>query len=355
MESADSVHATLRADFLDFVGTAGSRAPLYARLAAGIAESELPLAILAQAPAYRRIPVTLLAAIHDVLLADPNEELASWYANLTERPREDDPIPVLLDFCARHRARLSELVTTRTPQTNEIGRSAVLLVGLAQLGEEVGSLAHLDVGASAGLNLLVDRYAYDYDGHRIGDSDIVLGCAVRGRRRPELLPTAMPRFGARLGLDQTPVDVTDPEQVRWVEACVWPDQTDRFTRLRLAMALAEQIRPEVVAGDAVTDLEVTLGRLGAGHPVVTTSWVLNYLGPQGQSAFASALSATGAVRDLSWVMYESPEVTPGLDWPQSVAAESLSVLRVVRWRKGQRQESLLATGHPHGYWLTWLE
>ena len=217
------------------------------------------LELLAEAPQPQRIPVTLFAAVHDLLLADPGQPLAEFYPNLTPTPRTDDPVPGFVAFCAAHRDEIVHLVRTRVPQTNEIGRSALLLVALAQLGDEVGPLAHVDVGASAGLNLLTEHYGYDYSGHRLGPDRLVLPCSVRGEATaPHRLPRTMPTFTAHVGLDANPVDLNDPEQVRWLEACVWPDQTDRFHRLQEAIAIARRVGVTVKAGDAVADLPSTL-------------------------------------------------------------------------------------------------
>lgn len=340
---------------LDFVAVTETRAPLYARLAVGVAGADEVLAILAAAPPARRLPVSLFAAIHDVVLANIDEPLADWYPNLSSNPRRDDPVPALLELCSRRRAELIELVRTRTPQTNEIGRSALLLVGLSLLAAEVGPLAHLDVGASAGLNLLVDRFRYDYNGHQLGAGQIELRCEIRGASRPELLPSALPVITSRLGLDLNPVDLSEPEQVRWLEACVWPDQPDRFERLRLALAAASRLKPRLLAGDAIEDLATALAELGPGFPVVTTSWVLNYLGEQGQRRFLNAMDGIGRHRDLNLISYEAPNLTPGLDWPVDLAAADLSVLRIFSWRDGRRTDTVVAKGHPHGYWLTWLQ
>jgi len=340
---------------LDFVGVTDSRAPLYARMARGLAEAPEVLEILAAAPPSKQLPVTLFAAIHDLVLAEVSEPLAAWYPNLTPTPRTDDPVPSMLEFCARRRAELVELVGTRTPQTNEIGRSALLLIGLSRVAEDVGPLAQLDIGASAGLNLLADRFSYDYAGHRLGTGAIKLTCGIRGKPRPGRLPVRMPQITSRVGLDANPVDVGDVEQVRWLEACVWPDQKDRFERLRLALSEASEANLDVIRGDAVDDLPQAIARLGPGHPVLTTSWVLNYLGEAGQRQFMQAADELGCSRDMSLVCYEAPNLTPGLDWPQDQAAEDLSVLRLFTWRDRRRSDAVLAKGHPHGYWLTWLE
>lgn len=337
----------------DFVAVAGRRAPLYARFAAGLVDEPEVLAILAEAPSNSRLPVTLFAAIHSLLLADPSEPLTAWYPNLGGVANGDDPLPTLVDFCRRHRSELVELVRTRVPQTNEIGRSAVLVLALAAIAAEVGPLSQLDVGASAGLNLLTDRYRYRWGDHRVGTGEIELVCRLTGALPPTVPAAALPTIVERIGLDRHPVDITDPDQVRWLEACVWPDQADRFARLQAALGEAATLRPALIAGDAVADLAATVSRLRVGHPVITTTWVLNYLPQPQQSAFWEQLNKIGRGQDLSWVAYEAPELTSGLAWPAAVAEQSLSALRLVTWRGGRRSDQVLGLGHPHGYWLEW--
>lgn len=335
-----------------FVQSTKGRAPLYARLAAGLAEQPAVLAILAAAPVTHRSAVGLFAAVHDRLLAEPEQELAAWYPNLAKDPRTDDPVPAFVAFCRAHHAELSALVAGRIPQTNEIGRSALLLVGLADVASRSGTLAHLDVGASAGLNLLIEHYGYDYSGHRLGGDRLVLECDVRGGRGG--LPDAIPGFITHQGLDAQPVDLTDPEQVRWLEACVWPDQTDRFERLRTAIEMGREQGVRVRRGDAVADLADALDALGRdGHPVVTTSWVLAYLSEEHRAAFVAALAERGQQRDLSWVYLEAPAYAAGLPRPSQAGDPELTVLTVVEWRGGERSVRQLATCHPHGYTLRW--
>lgn len=337
----------------DFEGVAGPRAPLYQRLAGGLADVPEVLDLLADAPGPNQLPVTLLAAVHDLLLADPSAPLAAYYPNLTADPRRDDPVPAFVGFCRERRDEVAELVRNRTPQTNEIGRSALLLVGMARVAADVGDLAHLDVGASAGLNLLVSEYGYDYAGHRLGGRRLVISCTPRGDR-PELLPARIPRVVARLGLDRSPIDLADAEQVRWLRACVWPDQTDRFERLGTAIQLAREAGVQVRAGDAATALASTAVALPVGHLVITTSWVLNYLDRAGRDAFLGELELIAQHRDLSWVCAEAPAYAPGLPCPPGMEDSTLTLLSVTRWRDGRRSVEHLATCHPHGYWLTWL-
>lgn len=341
--------APLRDEMRRFVQVSASRAPLYARLALGLSDSDEALSILAEAPPANRIPVTLFAAIQFLLLVEPDEPLAAWYPNLSVDPRRDDPADTAREFCLRRRSELLALVRARTPQTNEIGRCAPLILGLSAVEQRFGPLAQLDVGASAGLNLLSDQYRFRFGAHVIGEGPVELECELSGE--PAVLPERPPRLVDRLGLDREPIDTDDPQHLRWLLACVWPDQADRRERLAAALKVARRLRPRVLAGDAVDDLARALAQLPHGHPVVTTSWVLSYLSPAGRRQFVQKLDDLGRTRDLSWVSYESPAAAPELDWPDAVAGADLTVLRVISWSAGSRAERVIGQGHPHGYWL----
>lgn len=347
----------LAARFRAFAHSTRSRAPLYSRLSAGIAGSPLLATLFADAPAPGRVPVNLFAAVHHLLLAEADAPLARFYPNLTAVPDAGDPVPDFLTFCADRSDRLRELLATRLPQTNEVGRSALLLAGTAQLGD--GPVALLDVGASAGLNLLLDRFSYsDACGHLLGDGPVHLECSVRGSRPGAVgahgLADRVPAVADRIGLDLNPVDPAEEESARWLEACVWPDQADRFERLSRALDLAAGDPAPVVRGDAVDDLAATLGRLDPTVPaVVTTSWVLAYLDVGRQAEFVAGLDRIGTVQDLSWVWVEAPEVVSALPVPVDLSGDPVTVLGLTTWRGGVRTDRPLARCHPHGYWLHW--
>ena len=153
-------------------------------------------------------------------------------------------------------------------------------------------LGHVDVGCSAGLNLLCDRYRLDYGPAGATGPDgapVEIRCDVVGGSPP--IAPALPTISARIGLDRAPLDVHDPDQSRWQLACVWPD-TGRLTRTRLALDEARRTPLELVRGDAVEDV----GELIASLPrdataVVTTTWVVAYFSPEQRTGFREALSA----------------------------------------------------------------
>lgn len=338
------------------------RSPFNARLLAAIAERPDIASILQAAPPEQQLPVLLLAAVHWQVLSDPSLELADWYPTTRAEPRTDDPFPAFARLCRDREDELRTIVATRSTQTNEVGRCALFLPVLEQLAGEAGPLALVDVGTSAGLNLRLDHYAYEFSRNEGDDDDdvvrrvggpstVVLPCAVRGAAP---IPEAIPVIGGRVGLDREPVDLDAGDDIRWLMACVWPDQQDRFERLRGAIEIARRHPVPVITGGAVDGLAAAADAVAAaGHPVVITSWVLNYLSVDERERFVATLDAMGADADLTWVALESPGLCRGVPFPDAVTGSFLTHLLVGRWRNGRRTVRHVAECHPHGYWMHW--
>ncbi len=327
-------------------------APLYGRLAARVAREPRVLDLMSAAPETQRIPVLLFAAAHHLLLADQNHPLADHYPNLARDVAVGDAAEHFVDFVLSRTTSMQDVLATRSTQTNEIGRCNWFLFPFSILSDEVGTLARIDIGSSAGLTLLSPLIGYDIrPGGTIGaGSSLTINCDVRGEPP---IPSRVPDVGWSLGIDASPIDVNDDEAVRWLEACVWPEQVERFDRLRAAVRLARQHGVVVEQGDAVDSLASAVGRAREhGHPVVTTSWVLNYLSAERRSDFVNQIDRIGATMDLSWVIAESPKETPELPG-HAGSDELITVISLVTWRDGRRAVRRLATAHPHGNWVNW--
>jgi hypothetical protein len=220
----------------------------------------------------------------------------------------------------------------RRTQTNEAARCASMLPLLAALPQP---LALLEVGASAGLCLLPDHYAYDYEGHRLGDGSPVLRCRAKG---PVPLPERLPHVAWRAGLDLDPIDIDDPDRLRWLELLIWPGQEDRLETLRGALAVARKERPRVVRGDLTTsDLET----LAAEAPrdatlVIFHTAVLFYVSNDGRRRFRETVKRLRA----TWLACEDPRVLELERGPRSLMALARDGRRVA-WADG------------HGGLLSW--
>ena len=338
--------------FDEFARAFETGAPLYGRLAARVVREPRVLDLMSVAPPTQRIPVLLFAAAHHLLLAESDHPLADHYPNLARGVGDGDVGDHFVDFVLNRADPMRELLASRSTQTNEIRRCNWFLFPMSILNDEVGTLARVDVGSSAGLTMLAPHIGYDVRPGRIigADSALIITCDVRGKPP---LPNRAPRVAWSVGIDPSPIDVHDDDAVRWLEACVWPDQVERFTRLRSAVSLARTHAIVVERGDAVDSVGDAVHRAGShGHPVVTTSWVLNYLPPERRVAFVAELERIGGTRDLSWVIAESPKETPELPG-HAGSDELITVISLVTWRSGQRSVRRLATTHPHGNWVNW--
>ena len=252
----------LAAAFRIFAKDTQASAPLYHMLSPLIAEDEALLALVAQTRLGQPPPIMLFAAVHYLLLGEPSQPLAAAYPSLGG---DDRPSPrffgLFRDFCLARAEPLGALLRQRITQTNEVRRCALLLpaFALVQALAHNQPLALVEVGASAGLNLNFDRYAYDYGAGRLGarDSSVVITTELRGPLRPPV-PAELPAIAARVGLDLNPIANHDADGLRWLTALIWPEHTERFQNLQAAIEVAQRHPPPLIEGDALALLPVLL-------------------------------------------------------------------------------------------------
>lgn len=321
--------------------------------------------MLKAAPAFRT-PLILLAAVHHLLLSGADGALRAYYATVSgdaPRPLDDQLYPTFARFLDAHRPKIEELVAARSTQTNEARRSVVTLPALGLVASDSGRhLALLDVGASAGLNLLIDRFGFRTGSVHAGDpaSPVQLECAVHG----DLLPPVPDRLRVtwRLGVDMHPLDVRDPDTRAWLRALVWPEHRDRMELLDAALQLAREDPPPLAQGDLAADLP----HLSASAPpnaalVVTASWVLAYVTPERRRAFLTSLREIAAQRrqDVWLVAGEGQSVLASLELglvdapPDGYGPSMLGLCRF--GQDGATDCRLLAECHAHGRWIRWLD
>lgn len=321
--------------------------------------------ILGARPGFQN-PLILFAAVHHLLLTGATHPLSAYYATLVgEAARTIDPdlYTAFAGFVDEHRDAIEELVRSRTTQTNEARRTVVTLPALGLVQHESGvPLALIDVGASAGLTLLPDRYRYQVGGVDAGDPDspVIIECDLAGDLRPPI-PDRV-EVGWRRGLDLNPLDVRDAETRAWLRALIWPEHPDRLALLDAALRVARDEPPIVEQGDLVDDLPRVLA--AAPHDaslVVTSTWTLAYLEPDRRRAFVATLAdqAQAAQRTIWLVAGEGEAVLASLEVGiGQMPADGFgpSTLSLHRFEPdGARDNRLLAETHPHGRWIRWLD
>ena len=339
---------------------------LYAALCPQVAARPDWLAMLWQAPPGQQLPNLWLAALHERILRGSAHALAAYFESVGGRRTPDVQLAdALADFVAQERAALLATIATRSTQTNEIGRCAVLWPALHRIAQANGGcdLALLDFGCSAGLNLGVDRYAYRY----VESTEAVQGGApaqiVCRRVGPVALPpqSPAPRIALRLGIDPAPVDIDDADALRWLRACIWPGDRVRDQRLSQAAALARRERwPVRCEGNCLAAIEPWLDALPSGVvPVVFHSWVLHYVDAPGRARHVAALQALVRERGVQWLAAEGPHVRiGGIDAPApfepAIDPSMTTLWTLASSRHGNVRHELLARSHAHGHWVEWL-
>ena len=345
--------AGLAHNFVVFADADCVHEPLYAALSRAVAADRSVLELLMRAPYPQRRPVLLFAATHDLLLAGTDHPVARHYRTLAGDAVDldvDAAAAPFIDFCRRHHDALAEALETRSVQTNEVGRSAGLRLALACLASD-RPIALIDVGCSAGLNLLVDRYrlAGDHD----AATTVVLRPELSGGTPPdEVLPT----IERRVGIDLAPLDVHDGRDARWLRACVWPGDVERHARLSAALAMACNATFDLRRGTVDEHLPGILDALPDGvRPVVFHSWVVSYFDRMAKRRLVDALHDLVTTRDGAWISAEGPGVVPGLA-PPPLPVDATAALRdATVWHLVTRGTTrVVARSHPHCRWIEWL-
>jgi hypothetical protein len=322
--------ASTAEDYRAFGEREAQDSPCYSAWALGVADDPEVLALLEDLPPAKRQPNLVLAA------ARRHGAAPGPYDGLRRVLVEDWPA-------------VRATVLARATQTNEAARCATLLPVLARLP---GPLALIEVGCSAGLCLLPDRYSYRYEtGAGIvevhpatGPSPVVLDCVVEG---DVPVPRRVPEVVWRAGVDLDPVDVADPDATAWLETLVWPEQDDRRARLAAALALARADPPPLVRGDLLEELP----GLAAAAPRDATLVVLH-------TAVAAYLSAAdrrrlvGLVGSLPghWLSNEGPQVLPLPVPPPPHEGSAVGAAPFLMALDGRP----VAWTHGHGRALAWV-
>ena len=351
------------AQFRQFAAVECPQDPLYAAICRAVADAPALLALMDHVPPTQAKPNLLLAALHERILVGVEHPLSAYYPSVGGRWMPDATLPaLLLDFVQREQLVLVAHLRHRGTQTNEIGRCAVLWPALQQIANLTGrqDLALLDFGSSAGLNLGVDGYHYDYGRFSLGAAAAPdrpsVGCEWRGRPVP---PSTVPWcLVSRSGLDLAPIDVHDEAATRWLRACLWPHDRERARRLDLALACARAANwPVLQADNGLAAVARWLDSVPAGaQPVLFNSWVLAYFDPAALADFQVRMADWALKRGLVWLSAEAPALRPpGLALPPPDGSGESATLWTVQWADdGLLQQSALAWSHPHGRWLHWL-
>ncbi len=295
------------------------------------------------APLADALPLRLAGAIHFLRVTGAQPQLETIY---TDQPDSDDAAIIAAALHAHEAALLPWL--DGPPQTNEAGRSANFIAAMLWLAEQglPPRFQCLEIGSSAGINLMLARYHYDLAGVSVGPEPGAMHFTPEWQGNPP--PNRAIAIVSTKGCDVAPVDLTDPAQALRLTAYIWPEHTVRFERMAAAVVEAGKAPPDLVQMNAADFVEAELAKpQDAGTTrVLMHSIVWQYVPDDQQARVTAAMNAAGAAatpeRPLAWISLEANRVL------------HLHELVVRHW-PGDGAPHLLARAHPHGATIGWLK
>ena len=326
-------------------------APLYAKISEPIPADVDLLAMASVTRPGQPGPNLLFAAVHYLLLSGVRDPLADYYADVTPafRPPDADAFRLFRDFCLAHQDDVRALVRSRLVQTNVIERCCALApaFGIAHLFGRGRPLALIEVGCSAGLNLLWDAYHIDYgDGIAVGEpaSPVRLQSEIRGDVSLPPFPRDI-QIAARTGIDLAPVDINDDDAVLWQRALMWPERIERQQRLEAAIPIVRTAAARLLAGDACDLLPGALADAPPGAlPCVFATYALYQFPSAARDRLRDVMRDYASARDVVFITMDT-----------EFAENGDGALRLTHFTgdDGESPSRLLARCHPHGRWIAW--
>lgn len=293
------------------------------------------------APLADALPLRVAGGIHSLHLKGTAPALAAIYQN---QDGVDDTAVVAAAIHANETELLPWL--DGPPQTNEAGRSANFIAAMLWLAGKglPPRFECLEIGSSAGINLMLDRFHYDLDGVHVGPQPGAIRFTPEWRGAPP--PEQKIEIVSARGCDVAPVDLTDPDQALRLKAYVWPEHTVRFERIEAAILEAKRSAPDLVQMNAADFIEAELQKPQAAGTtrVLMHSIVWQYVPADQQARVTAAMEAAGgratADRPLAWISLEANRVLHNHELQ-------------LRYWPGGAEPAMLARAHPHGAWIEW--
>lgn len=293
------------------------------------------------------VPLRFAGALHALVIGGMDDELGAIYPPNAAPESDRDFWQILWRAVQNHQGFVLERLQS-APQTNEIRRSVGLYSGLACVAEEFGLPISLsELGASAGLNLFCDRFAFIFAGQHFGDPHS--GILLEPKWSGNLPPIQEVAVEERQGCDLNPLDIRSETDMARLKSYLWPDQPDRAERTANAIALARQLMETdttlVKKQDAADWLEKRLAerKTGLAH-VVQHSIAFQYFPNAVQERCRKAINRAGerATREnpLAWLSMEADDDVRG------------ALLKLQTWPGGPPRQ--LARIDFHGRWVDWL-
>lgn len=341
--------ASLRKKFERFAeDECKGNSPLYEGLSKQIAGDEELLHLCTLVKEGQPVPNLFLAAVHFFVLQNKEALIAAYYPSVTGQKSEAIPFDLFKAFVRQHQDGIAGLLQHRIVQTNVLTCCNYLLPVFSNILSRTSSPATIiDIGASAGLNLNFDHYEYYYNDKKVyGDSRLKLHCQIRGGEAPIITP-----FNCairKIGIDQNLIDPTDAGDLLWLQALIWPDQTERFSMLTEALRAPGLSEIQLIAGSTIADFKKVIESVdSAGTLTISATHVLYQFTEERLLEFYAFLDAIGQTMDFYFLSVEATKAV------QAQYDVRNTAVVLTTYKNKLKQETLLAETNGHGNWIKW--
>lgn len=316
---------------------------LYEYLSINIAKDDTILEITRAARDGQPVPNLLFGAVHYLLLKGKEHSLKEYYPSVVEHPKSyKESFGHFKNFCMTYQDEIESILKTRLVQTNEVRRCAYLYPAFCAIYEIAKKpLALVEIGTSAGLQLLWDQYSYTYGQNNIygnHDSRLTITAEVEGNHIPSLQVTPPP-LSTRIGLDLNPIHLNDEKEKLWLKSLIWPEHTERLFMFEEAASYIKECPVSLVEGDGVRLLSKYVEKIPENSVVcIFHTHVANQMPIEVKKNLLQAVKAIGEKRDVFHLYNNIQDQFLHLDY----------------YLEGMESQNTIAATDGHGRWFEWL-
>jgi len=316
---------------------------LYEFLALEIAQDDDLLELCTNTLNGQPVPNLLFGAVHYLLLRGNEHTLKDFYPSIVAESKPlKDSFVYFKEFCLINKNEIIQLLKTKLVQTNEVRRCAYLYPVFSFIYEKTKKpLALIEIGTSAGLQLLWDQYSYSYNSNEIvgnKGSKLHISSELKGDITP-FLTTTSPPVSSRTGIDLNTVDLTDEGEFLWLKSLIWPEHKERLLMFEKAASYLKDFPVRLVEGDGVTLLREFVDNVSMDCTVcIFHTHVANQMPLETRNLLLSTVESIGKSRDVFHIYNNIQDKNLHLDY----------------YVVGIEHKQPIAETEGHGKWFKWL-
>ncbi|MFZ3578667.1 DUF2332 domain-containing protein [Virgibacillus sp. DJP39] len=315
---------------------------LYEFLSLSISDDDQILELCAEAQDGQPVPNLLFGAVHYLLLNGKEHILKEYYPSITRNPRKiKEAFFHFKSFCEIYKNEIVVILKNKLVQTNEVRRCAYLYPIFCYIyGRVEKPLSLVEIGTSAGLQLLWDKYSYSYGTNETyGDtySNVHITSEIRGDKIPLFLQQNPP-IASKIGLDIHTNDLRNSEDYLWLKGLIWPEHQERLDLFESAVKMMRENPVELVEGDGVALLTNVVKKLPKGTAIcIFHTHVANQMPEESRYELVEKIKEIGSTNDVFHIYNNMWDRNLHLDY----------------YIKGVEHRGIIGETDGHGRWFEW--